>query len=180
MNIFSFIGDRDFNRSSEAIALDLIFLANQYRAPVEKVTFGLARHLDQRPEILDDPNTFVPVKIDQEFDDRFSNGDDGFMYRRLPLSILIQGIIEDIQPPFFPFYTSDILDQINEVFKTQFTMKDLVEVKYHRNDPEFILTAHPSSLVWVEGTVMQVNRGDPIPPIVTVPYLSGFTPYVVP
>jgi len=179
MKIMSYINQADFDRPSIQIALDLIYISNKERLVEEKVKLGFPKVLDVRPEITDDPNTFIPVTVDELFDMRYAtHGSDGFMYRRLPLSIIDRVPGHLINPPHFPFKTSEVLDQINEQLNTQLTMGDLQEREYTKAEGVMNLYAHPHSLVWIGETEMAVNWGQPLVPIVEITYLSGFNEFV--
>lgn len=149
MSVFLFVLGQNFNRPAKEIALDLIYLHNRYKVPPPAIQFAPPKELDQRPEIEDDPNTYVLVNIDRKVDARFTGYANGFMYRRLPLA----GIVGDpdyvIPSPAFPFTTHDILDQINEQLGTQFTEDDIEETTFTSTDDEPILRASGKSLVWI-------------------------------
>lgn len=179
LRLLAFIRQRDFNRPSEEIALDLIWIHNQYRVPKEKIKFFVPMELDQRPEITDDPNTFVPVAIDDQFDDRFSgDGENGFMYRRLPLEMGITPNGPQIHPPQFPFRTYEVLDQINQQLNLQLTEQDVLDIEYTEGMDKYELFVNPHSLVWVGSTIIDVGEAGPGESLVTVTDLSGFNQYV--
>lgn len=166
-----FVREQNFNRASKEIALDLIYVLNGYRIYKDHIWLGCARELDQRPEILDDANTYVPCRIDPMFDDRF-DGRNGFMYRRIELTE-INGIENlKIVPPFTPFRTRDVLDQINDRLQVQFNERDLADVEYTTGQME--LVAHPNSWVWIGKSTFEAEDPDGLPLFEVTSDLSGF------
>lgn len=161
---------QDFDRPSIDIALDLIFAATKYRAEKKFIELGLPEHCDPRPDIDYDPNTFVPIKMDSRFDARLE-GRNGFLYRRLSLLEINDIETLSIDPPFIPYRTRDVLDQINEKLQTQFTLTDLVDKEYTIG--QMILEANKNSLVWT-GTSRFESVDPNKPPLFAEGALSGF------
>lgn len=138
------------DRPSIEIALDLIYRATQYRIPASKITFGIPKAVDLRIDIKQDENTFVPVELAEVFDARFAgDGEEGFLYRRIPLSLLTQDETVALTLPPYPFEAHDILDDINAKFHTQFTEQDIENTRYVDSSVPFEITASPHSLVWL-------------------------------
>lgn len=176
MSISLLLQGYNFNRSAESIALDMIFLSTGFRIPAAKIKFEDPVVMDIRPDIDDDPNTYVMSHVDRNFDRRIG-GRTGFLYRRLPLELLAPTIPDiNINAPHLPFKTSDVLDQINQLLKTRLTMNDLVEFNYLAPNNQMVVLANPKSLAWVGQIVLGVNTGY-VPPIVNQTDLSGFEIY---
>lgn len=151
------------NRPSIEIAIDLIYRFSRYKSIPSKIRFGIPRPADVRPGIVRDENTFVPVIINNEYDSRFDgNGGEGFLYRRIPLSLLTPDDNVGIELPPYPFNTHDILNGINAKLHTQFTKTDIVNGKHTDALSIFEITAHPESLVWLGKIAF--NPGPGIPP----------------
>lgn len=166
----------DFNKKSESIALDSIFVSTGYRIPEPKIKFGKPFVMDIRPDIDDDPNTYVSCRIQRSFDQRLGT-ESGFIYRRLPLTLLSPTTpVIRIDAPQIPFNTSEVLNQINEILNSKLTINDLLELSYTAEDNEIILISNPDSLAWYGFITMRVNTGY-VPPIVEQANLSGFTVY---
>lgn len=170
------VKERDYNKPSEVLALELIYAANRYKPPVGKIKLGLPSALDQRPDIASDENTYVPASIDNVYDGRFSP-QSGFRYQRLSLGVL--KAINDVRitPPFYPFKTHDVLDQINAQLSVQFSEQDIVNDLYSGDNVAFKITAHPHSLVWLGGKELYIGDYEARFLIKTT-RLVGFTEYV--
>lgn len=132
--------------------------------------------MDIRPDIDDDPNTYVSARVDRNFDQRIG-GNTGFLYRRLPFDLASgPNPTEWILAPHVPFNTSDVLDQINTILNLQLTLNDILELSYTGEDSEMTLVTNPDSLVWLGTKTLRVTT-DFSPPIVSKRDLSGFTIY---
>jgi len=148
MNLTSFIEEGNFNRPSAEIALDLIYLTNQFRIPPAKVEFGVPMALDQRPDVPTDANTFVPVDIDAEYYDLF-RGNIGFMYQRLTLDVLTPDPAVTLVAPAFPFYMHELLPALRTKFGVQFADTDIVNELIDDEWQDVVLQAAPTSLAWI-------------------------------
>ncbi len=176
MSILMFVLEHDLSRPSKDIAIDLIYQTNQYAIRRDHVTFGKPLEMDITPFIDDDPNTFVPVDIKRAEDARM-RGDDGFLYRRLPLSLLVQDPTFIIRTQQLPFKVHDFIDQINEQLQAQLTVDDVVNDEFTSIDGPFILRASPHSLAWIGTTELTVDATDDRPRLVKEPFLAGFKIY---
>lgn len=171
-----FLEDYNFNRESEKIALDMIYVSTKIRIPESKIKFQIPRVLDIRPDIDDDPNTFVNGFVDRGFDFRIA-GVTGFMYRRLPLNYITQDEMIQIIPEVYPYSISDILSQINLSLHTNLTTTDILDLTYTGDDPDILLVANPDSIAWIGHLTIQVKSQNLIP-IVNETDLNGFNVYV--
>ena len=170
-----FLQGYNFNRKSELICLDMLYLSIKIRIPEPKIKFQIPRVMDVRPDIDDDPNTFVDAFVDRTFDIRVA-GNQGFLYRRLPLDYIEQDPEVKINPPQFPFKVSDILNQINASLNTSLTMHDLLDLEYVGDETTITLVANPDSLAWIGTKEISIETNN-VTPIVSVNDLSGFTVY---
>lgn len=134
-------------RKSKDILVDLIYHHNHYRIPLHLAAFGKPRPLDQRPEITDDPNTFIRVYLEDEYDARFI-GNDGFMYQRYMLTQLTT--VSPIALPQLtaPFKVHDLIPYLNERYGVAFEEEDLVNDEYTEVPTVLTLRACSDSLVW--------------------------------
>lgn len=148
MDLTTFIAEGNFNRPSAEIALDLIYLTNQFRIPPAKVDFGTPVELDQRPDVPTDANTFVPVDIDAEYYD-FFRGNIGFMYQRLTLDVLTPNPDVVVVAPAFPFRMHELLPALSTKFGVQFTEADIVNELIDDEWQPVMLYAAPTSLAWI-------------------------------
>lgn len=159
MNLINFIKVRGLHRTTVEIALDLIYAATEQQFPVEKIDLWIPRAIDVRPDLETDPNTFIGADVDGEYDDRYGPPtDDGFLYRRLPLSILLRPANLDIDlPETFPFTTHDILPQLNIALNAQLTVNDVLNDEYTSIEDVLQVRAHPQSLAWIGALVIERN-----------------------
>jgi len=176
MNRFCLLLDRkDVNRPENLIALDMFRVFAGYSIRPNKITFGKAQELDQRPDLPCDENSFCPVTIDRSEDTRFV-GETGFMYRRWTLAEVARDQIVKINGTSGQFKVEDIIDQINEQLETQFTLESLDNsVVYDTDGDEFVLYAHPNSLAFCGSVAFEL--GDPERrDLLSVTDLTGFLP----
>lgn len=159
MSIFQFILAYDFDRPEAKILCDLIYVANKYRMEPNVVTFSIPKVLDQRPDIEDDPNTYIPAKVSPKFDSRLAKGQTGFRYTRLPLAALRTVDDHVIYAPPVPFKTYDILPQINQQLGVQLTEDDLENITYTTMNDDFIIRTKPTSRIWIGWRYLQVSGG---------------------
>jgi len=176
MELNTYIEAQDFNKPSFLIALDLIYIANRYSVNPNKIRLGRPMCLDQRPDIEDDPNSFVPVEVNMDADLRFAAGNRGFMLRRLRLSE-IEGYDSIVVSTSAPFKTADILDQLNTLLQTQLTMDDLQDITYEATNTAITLKANRYSWAWVGKIVIQVNDGNNPMLLFPISKLDGFKEY---
>lgn len=147
MSYLRYIQARGFNRSTKEIAVDLINYFNKYELPGDVLTFGKPRFLDQRPDLDNDPDTFVPAEIDELYSQNYP-GVNGFLYRRLEIGILLQGKVLIINPPGPTYQIHDVLGQINYQLGTRLSTDDLLNDTYEANQPLVDLRVSPDSLAW--------------------------------
>lgn len=155
MNLRDFIASGDFQRSAPEIAMDLIFIANGTRFPPKYVKFGIPRVLDQRPDVKCDENTYLPIEVDEAYDDRFP-GDNGFMYTRLSLAHRVSDDLV-LQPLAHPFNTSALLGQINDALGTNIIAEEIHDEVHLTPGPLLTLRMKDSSLVWIGSTTFALN-----------------------
>lgn len=156
MNLAMLLEEGDFDRPAIDIVLDLIYITNQLRVPKDKVTFGLPEKLDQRPDVNLDANTFVPVDFDPSWDDRY-RGENGFLYRRLPLSVLTPDPSVQLIAPDFPFYLHDLLPAIRAKFGAQFSAQDIENQLIHNEFEDVQLRAAETSLLWIDSVPIDIE-----------------------
>lgn len=163
MDLFRFISIQGLHRSTIAIAIDLIYAATGLEYPIDKIILGIPIAVDPRPDLDTDPNTFVPViSVSIVFDARFDSiPNDGFLYRRIPLSLLTgsDNVIFE-EPTVFPFSTYEILDGINEKLNTQLTTDDVLDDIYTTPGAPLRLRANPKSLAWLDEIVILYDEFD--------------------
>lgn len=159
MSIFQFILTYDFDRPEKLVICDLIYVSNKYRLQPPQVEFGLPKELDQRPDIEDDPNSYIDAVVNPKYDHRMVPAETGFLYRRIPLAALRPADEHSIIPPAVPFTTYDILDQINAQFGVQLTEDDLENIEYTDMEDAFIIRAKPTSKIWTGWRNINVAGG---------------------
>ena len=163
----------NFNRKSEQIAVDMIFVATRFRIPEPKIIFYSPRVMDIRPDIDDDPNTSIDSFVDRTFS-KVLGGRTGFLYRRLPLELIEQDNTVPIVPSSYPYSVEDILNQINASLKVRFTSRDILNLTYSGDEENIILIANPESTTWIGDLTIKV-KSNVVTPIVPQSDLSGFT-----
>ena len=57
------IDEHDIGKTNIQILMDLIYEFQGIKIPEEHIRYGKPMPLDARPEIMDDPNTFIPCHI---------------------------------------------------------------------------------------------------------------------
>jgi hypothetical protein len=159
MSIFQFILTYDFDRPETDILCDLVYVTNKYKLPPPMVSFGTPMELDQRPDIEDDPNSYIPAVVNPKFDYRMFVTETGFLYHRIPLAALRVQDDSVIQPLAIPFKTYDILAAINQQLGVQLSENDLENTEYTTMDDDFIITAKPTSKIWTGWRYINVLGG---------------------
>lgn len=159
MGLSDRIPQGDANRPSVEIAIDLIYRASKYPLLPNKVQFDLPKVADIRLDVPNDENTFVRIIQENTEDDRLSGeGDDGFLYRRIPLTQLVPDPLIGMTLPEYPFMTYDILPQINAKLHVQFTEQDILNLPCTEPFAPIPIVANPDSLVWLgELTVAAID-----------------------
>lgn len=167
-----FLDGYNFNRQTELIALDSIYVSTGYKIPLAKIKFGDVKILITRPDLEGYPNTYLEAKVDSNFDYRLANA--GFMYFRLGLDELTATDPNTkVIPPHYPFNTSDVLPQINTILQTELTLHDVLELSYSGDTENFVLIANPDSFFWV-GSRTLPSQSNAIGPLITTTDLNGF------
>lgn len=147
MSYLSYVQARGFNRTSKEIAVDLINYFNKFDLPADIFTFGVPKFLDQRPEVGDDPDTFVPGEIDELYSYNYP-GLNGFLYHRLDISVLLQGKVLVVNPPGPVYKVHDVLGQINYQLGSKLSPDDLENDTYDIGQPVITLRVSEKSLAW--------------------------------
>lgn len=161
-----------FDRPVRFVLLDMIYIWNKIRIHEKDIKFYKAKKLDQRPDRDDDPDSYIDVKIKLNTDRRFQ-GNNGFMYKRVPLSeVITNDVVEQLT---FPFYVHDVLPLINAGCRTNFTKRDLYNDYFETPSEEVKIRAKPASQIWVDEGVFR-SVGEMIP----LNRLDGFVEYTGP
>lgn len=173
LGLMQVVQTHDFNKDSKLIALDLIWASTGFRIRPEKIKFGRAVHMDTRPDIDDDPDTFVEANVDSSEDARLGQGS-GFMYQRLPLSS-VRGFrnIRVYPKHGDTFKTSDILEEINSKLNVEFNKHDLLEMEYPGDAQTITVYADPGSWTWVGSVDIGVSDVK-VEPLFRLRDLNGF------
>ena len=138
----------DYNKPSRDLAVTLIRLSTGYDVPVTKIVFGTPTMLDNLPLNPADENTFVPATVDEYYDGRFT-GDNGFMYRRIPLEEVSPTGTAYGPPISYPTTVHALLPYLNGLYKTQWGVDDILDGPVVNESTPFTLRAHPCSLAWI-------------------------------
>ena len=156
------IDENDVGKAREDVLIDLIYEATGQRIPLSKVTFGVPTEVDPRKDVEFDHNTFIPARIDPQYDSRYWKEGSGFLYRRRNINDDFGNIdFSDAQPVTLPFRISDILEQINTHLRYPIREDDIVDYEYTSlqevDEKGVHLKAHPHSMLWVGGLWINVN-----------------------
>lgn len=173
------IDENDIGKTNIELLTDLIYETNKLRIPEDKIKYGLPMDLDTRPDNLYDHNTFVPFKIDPDYNYHLAN-QTGFVYRRRGFA----EYFEDYElPPLnitkFPFRMVEMLPQINAHLPFPLQPEDIVDYEFTDTDAvQFTLRANPNSYIWTGGVAVRYNPPDPnFFKLVPKPFLPGFLQY---
>ncbi len=158
MSYLRYIQARGFNRATKEIAVDLINYFNKFELPVDILTFGTPRFLDQRPDVDNDPDTFVPAEINELYSYMYP-GVNGFLYHRLDIAVLLQGKTLIINPPGPVYRVHDVLGQINYQLGAKLEKDDLQNDTYESSQPLVDLRVSEKSLVWYGAEKIEVAQG---------------------
>lgn len=177
------IDEHDLGKTKIQVLMDLIYESTGLRIPEHRIKYGKPVALDQRPDLDLDPNTYIPVKIDQVYDYHLSE-QAGFMYRRRSLKEHLHGVTLNLSFPRFPITLHElILEVINPQLKYPLNCSDFID--YEITDPEtdhLKIVAHPESLLWYGdgGDIPIEPPGNQFLILVENPFLTGFYPYQAP
>jgi hypothetical protein len=173
------INEKDLWKTKLQVLMDLIYESTGQRIPEDKIKYGLPQKLDARPEVWNDPNTFVSVRIDPTYDDRYLP-QTGFLYRRREVWRQFVGQTINVEFNRFPITLREILvEQINPQLRYPFDPLDIVDYKI--DDPltaELKFTAVAESFLWCDGGDLEIEPPDDrFFNLAPNPYLDGFRLY---
>lgn len=155
------IDERDIGKTREDLLRDLLYESTGRRIPADKIVYGKPVTMDARPDDMLDPNTFMPVRVNVNYDNRFKNNGDGFMYRRRDLAKHGRDCnFGSVLPEYLPFKVSDILDQINSCMPYPIAASDIIDYEYETLEQVqdgIKLQAHPESYLWVSGKTFKID-----------------------
>lgn len=149
------IDENDVGKTQEEVLMDLIYEQFGHRIPLDKIKFGKPREVDARKDLWWDANTFIPARIDQAYDDRFSGANNGFMYRRRSMAYhFTKYDFSGVIVPHLPIKLSELLPQINAILPYPLEERDVVDKTYtsiEEVEAGITLEANPESLLWCKG-----------------------------
>ena len=176
------IDEHDVGKTKTEVLMDLIYEATGRRIPLDKVKFGRPREVDVRKDLIYDPNTFIPMRVDPGYDNRYNTPETGVLYRRRSLKDHLKDVdFSKVYVVQYPVRVSDLLDQINTQLKYPISEGDVQEFQY--DTPEQIekfglyIMADPDSVLWFDGGPMMGVDVDGRPKLITVTHLLGFYKY---
>lgn len=143
----------DLARSSFEIALDLIYIENQYKLYKERTSLGKPQELDVRPDEIWDANTYTTIRIQDNFDDRFI-GKNGLNYRRMGFNEVGLKVIP-VLPRDIALHA--LLPLINAMYKLGLAPEDVMDMVLSKGySGNVVLRAEAESLAYVGiGTIKQ-------------------------
>lgn len=136
----------DFARPSFEVALDLLYIENQYKLYKERTKLGDPQELDVRPDEIWDANTYTTIRIQDNFDDRFT-GKNGLNYRRMGFNEVGLTVI-----PVLPrdVMLHELLPLINEMYQLGLAPDDVMDMVLSKGyKGSVVLRAEPKSLAYV-------------------------------
>jgi len=176
------IDEGDIGKDHIDLLMDMIYETNKVRIPREHIKYGTPVPLDQRPDDLTDPNTYIDVQIDPLWDYELSKLS-GFMYRRQDLGAYFQDLEITITVSEFPFRVSDIWDeQVLPHLPYPIAMSEMQDYLFTDPDSlELVVYSKSGSYLWSGKVKLVINPIDPtLFELVHNPFLTGFVQYFGP
>lgn len=171
------IDEHDLHKTRIEILMDLVYESTGMRIPQHEIKYGQPIELDQRPDLMTDPNTFIPVRINPDYNYRLAGYQRGFMYRRRYLTEHFAGLELDLEFTVWPTTLRQIImDQINPQLRYPLQPEDFVDYEITDESTDVLLIkTQPHSLFWTGSiNVNIVPPGQEYFVLVEQPYLSGF------
>lgn len=175
------INEEDIGKSDFDILMDLIYETNKVRFPREHIWTGTPKPLDQRPDIDDDENTYIDVRVDPLWNYEYSRHG-GFLYRRQDLTEYFQDVEVAITATEFPFTIRSIWDtQVQPYLPYPINKNDIQDYLFtDLHATTVTVYAASGSLLWSGHVKILLNPINPaffeLCPV--TPFLNGFTEYV--
>lgn len=171
------INEADIGKTEIQLLMDLIFESVGIRVPEQKIQYGKPQALDVRPDVYDDPNTFIPITVDADYDDRYAPQiEKGLLYRRRELASHFTSTLYPIYTATGTFKISAVLSQLNTLLTYPLTMADVVDQTLSAAGlTQITLVANPTSYIWTGKVVLDVSvhQGDLVLMLATTD-LEGF------
>lgn len=169
------IDEHDLGKTTIQLLTDLIYESEGFRIPEQKINYGKPQALDVRPDILTDANTFVPVRVQDDYDDRYPIGS-GLMYRRRELGDHFPDIMYHVYTTTASFRLYELLDQLNLQISYPLTSADVLDQALNLANSEVItLRANPDSYIWINNATIRVTvHTEARLDLLTVTDLTGF------
>lgn len=180
------IDEHDIGKTKDEILMDLVYEATGKRMPLDKIVFGEPLEVDPRKDLDLDPNTFISINVDPQFDVRFCQPDSGLLYRRRGIAQhLIKIDPSQIIVDKLPIRVSDLIEQINDQLKFPIFMEDFLDYQYDSVEQlikyGLVLQPKPGTILWhgsesIHGVNVGNVSGEKCP-LVGNAYLMGFFKY---
>lgn len=176
------IDEHDVGKTKKEVLMDLIYEATERRIPLDKVTFGKPQEVDVRKDLIYDPNTFIPMRVDPGYDNRYNTPETGVLYRRRSLKDHLKDVdFSMVLVEKFPVRVSELLEQVNYQLKYPIAACEIQEFQYDTSEQlekfGLYIMADPESVLWFDGgPMMGVDVGGK-PGLVTITRLMGFFKY---
>ena len=183
------IDGHDVGKTRKEVLMDLIYESTGRRIPLDKVVFGKPRETDVRLDRDNNPNTFIPMRVDVQYDHRFNLPESGVLYRRRDIAEHLKDIdASKLMISSFPVKTTDLLDQINEQLEYPILACELLDYEFTSAEQlemfGLMVVVHPDSVLWFnKGVLFGVDTSGAIDPDSTlVPnnLLMGFYKWIPP
>ena len=156
------IDENDIGKTELELLTDLIYESTGQRAPQCAIEYGKPVELDARPDILTDPNTYIPFIACSCWDTRLSSKPTGFLYRRRYLTDHFSGI--DLHLEFTTWPTTlhqVIIDQINPQLHYPLRIHDFIDYEItDENTNSLRIEAAKHSLFWTGSVTISIPPPD--------------------
>lgn len=176
------IDHRDIGKSKLELLTDLLYESNGDRIPLSKVRYGFPVEADTRPDIKTDHNTFIPLKVDQDYSTLYEKGKSGLLYRRIEIADhleSVQDVVFEFHSATFPVRLCDILPQINAQLEYPLDCGDVVSYSIEGpGEQTVVIKMNPRSYLWTGRSTIKVNViNDNLIPLYNVSAIRGFDVY---
>lgn len=172
------IDEHDIGKTEAQLLMDLIYESAGFRVPEHAIKYGKPEVLDARPEVMTDPNTYIPITVDSSHDKTLSGLNRGVMYRRRDILKHVCTLDLDLEFTTWPTTLGQvIIDHLNPQLDYPLRMTDFEDYEItDENTDRIIIKAAEHSLFWTGSATLNITPpGQEYFVLVENPFLEGFT-----
>jgi hypothetical protein len=153
------IDEHDIGKTKLQLLTDLIYESTGLRVPLCAIKYGNPSELDARPDILTDPNTYIPIRVCDCYDAKLFGPNRGFLYRRRYLIDHFSGVDLDLEFTDWPTTLHQIiLEQINPQLRYPLNIDDFVDYPIVDEFTDSLtIQAASNSLFWIGSVVVGMS-----------------------